>query len=1315
MRARLTRSPVLRRILRTFGLAATVTAAASCHEGIDTTRIAPPKATLGDDLYGVLCDRIGAGSLTDDLTGGSYHAVCHYSNQGTYADTVDASFLPIVRGAEQEKARALGIAKVEAMARRRSDLVQAFNAIFPDVEIDDTSTEAEGDKVRLHDALLSFSQNLSRLYESNPFEPQGTPTVPASTRALGEVFASFVDSEPARKAFSTIWGRQGYRPMGAALGATRPLLSYPRLRPLLGSALDVLAPEGVMAPELTQILRVVERDLATVKPKISPLAPITVDAAKAQPSRPMETLELLARVMLDEHPRYAKDQAAPSTWIARRDRRGFVVPFGNVPGQAGTVPAPFADTNGDGLADTDEFGQFVTNINMPVASLPPFSPQGTTGTDALGRPEPSVYAYVDTSRTLIGAIAQDLAPLVDATQYAPNAGEDAWQDERETLMYAVAGATMMLGDREDAVYDLETEEVKPAGTACASCIPYRRFKGETSPLPDLAHALGQILADPDSDATVLGLIDLVENHEAEVARLLGAALKIRQIAIQHDLYAAQGAEKLAQIPYETPIWDEIAEVMGRITQRPGLTAKLIGSFADPQFVFPTGGVSHMGESLARFMTNRDEMTYYDDDLNGPAWNLTTMNTLDPSTPVDRTKPLGGENRSSWERTLDIIHHANNVKACNKQGAKVNAAIGGLSISWPIIGSYDECELLSFENLAVFYLDSVLPPDHPKRSEFKIKSGVLDGILNFLGVFTSKDALFEESSGIDGLTLHPEAKALNRLVFFGATSDQFNLLPDLDLFILGGNTKNKKTNDFISGLIEPVPTVVCPQTQLGTRKCGESVDVLRLRGKNTLFLLERFGFYEYLRPLVRTFANATCNAAESQCDTQNGQFVDDGEVMLLDLIETMKRHWPGPDHGAECDSSGDGQTNPLYCSGAGVNTYEPILADAFMTDIVPALHEFSKAMRDVSKITVARGPKAGQVMTGADVLEKTAQILFDPTYATAAGIVDRKGNKGTKWVDGTPQAQHTVFTLFADGLHAMDLRFDDACGCTGKAGQELSDCQAAYETCKADADRRKGQWKRARSQIVDQFLAVEGEGPGAKFANQAIPQALSTTLRAFREQVNAHCPDRENGTPCTWAKVELGKTVSDGLGSPMTAALVDLLEKIRQDETARRELERLLDHLLSAGSEGQAFEATLSSLADALQVLLADAELAPLLNAAAPGARPEDETGKKGALPAALSLLKALNSDEYDRYHVMDHVLPNLVTPMAPVNGVARPSPLEVVMDTVAEVSRIDAATGKDPLAPTDYETIFSSARDFLTSETRGLEQIYTIVQKRPRE
>jgi hypothetical protein len=1305
MRTRTHRFSILGRVVRGLGLIG-VGAVASCSD-FDATRIAPPKATLGDDMFGVLCDRIGAGSLTEDVTGASYHAVCHYSNTGTYEDTVDRSYLPAVAGDVQTKTRELGIAKVEAMARRRSDLVRAFNAIFPDEKIDNVATAQSGDTIGMHDALLTFSQQLSQLYETNPYEPTGAPSAPASTRAMADIFDALFKSEPARKAMSSIWGRQGYRPANVGLGITRPLFAYPRLRPLLTALLDVLAPEGQIAPELIQILRVVSRDMATFKSTMSALAPIVVDSAKAQPSRPMETMEMISRIMLDQHPSYAKDPAGAPTWIAKRDRRGFVTPFGNVPGQVGTVSAPFFDGNNDGYADIDEFGQFITSNNVPIMSAMPFNIPGTAGTDGWGRPEPQAYEYIDTSRTLVGSFAQDLGKLVDSTQYAPNGGDDAWKDERETLMYAVAGANLLLGDREDAVYDLETEEIKPAGTTCSSCVPYKRFRGEDSPLPDLAHAMGQILADPDSDVMLAGLLDLVENHEGKVARLLGAMLKVREIASQHDALAAQGKEKEAKVPYATPVWDEIADVLHRMTARPGLTARVIESFADPAMVTPSGGVAHVGEAFAKLMTNTDQLTYYVEDINAPAWNLTMQNPLDPSKPVDRSKAVVGDNRSCWERTLDIIHNANKVKACNKQGAKVKAALGGINLTWPLIGSYDECELLSFENLAVFYLDSVLPANHQKRAEFKIKAGELEALLNFLGIFTSKDKLFEDSSGINGLTLKPEAAALNRLVFFGSTSDQFPNMPDLDPYVGG---KNKKTNDFVAALIEPVTTPVCNLTPLGTRHCDTNDQTLRIRGKNTLFLLERFGFYDYLRPLVVTFANATCNP---NCEKDaNGNYKSDGEDLLLDLIEVMKRHWPGTDHGPECTGTGNAATNPAYCSGAGLNTYEPIIADAFVTDMVPALAELATAARDIMKVTTARGPKAGQVLNGADVLELAARVLFNKDYAKNASMKDRRGNTSTVWTDGTPQDQVTGFTLFADAFHGMDLRFDNACACDGKTGQELSDCQQGYDACRIDAERRKGQWKRARSQLVDQFMGIEGTGENSKFANSGIPRLLSTTLRVFREQVNAQCPDRENGVTCEWAKSEMGKTVADGLGGPMVAATVDLLEKIRQNDAARREVEKLLEYTLSSASPGEALEGTMSSVADALQVLLADAEIEPILNAVSAAAEPELASGAKGTLPASMQLLKALNSDTYDKYHVMDHVLPNLVTPL---NGGKGLTPLEIIMDTVAEVDRIDASMPTAPQLPTDYEAIFRTTRDFLTSDTRGLEQIYTIVQKRPRE
>jgi len=77
--------------------------------------------------------------------------------------------------------------------------------------------------------------------------------------------------------------------------------------------------------------------------------------------------------------------------------------------------------------------------------------------------------------------------------------------------------------------------------------------------------------------------------------------------------------------------------------------------------------------------------------------------------------------------------------------------------------------------------------------------------------------------------------------------------------------------------------------------------------------------------------------------------------------------------------------------------------------------------------------------------------------------------------------------------------------------------------------------------------------------------------------------------------------------------------------------------------------------------------------------------------------------------VMDHVLPLLVTPM---DDGANVSPIEIFMDVITDVNRIDASS-TGAFASDDYEAVMSTMNGFMTDKTRGLEQLYTIIQKRP--
>lgn len=1271
------------RAARWLGCASVALWAGACHTPLDTARDEPIRATFGDDLYGVLCDRLGASVLSEDLDGASYQGICHYDAQGRYADTVDVSGLPSPAGERAVEARRLSVAKLERLAARRSELVRAFNAAFPDVDIPDPTTSDPADTVRLLDALMVFSQNLSPLYEENPYDsaPYAEPLAPATTRALGKLFDALAESGEAREMLSRIWGRQGYRPSDVGLGAVRSTLAYPELRDFTLAAVGHLGPDGEASEELQRLLAAAEMKLAYLEPDVQGLAPFSVDAARAQPTRPRETIELLRDLMVAEDPRFADRDDVPRRYISLRDGRGFVLPAAS----GNALPAPFVDLDGDGLADVDPSGRFVDQSGAPLALDTPFAVPGvalSAPPDAFGRPTGAPYRYVDTSRTLTHALTNRLAPLVDATRYASPDDPEAYKLESEALMYAVAGLGVLMGPREEAEYDFENDQVVPKGTGCASCLPYERFRGEDSPLADLMHALGQVLADDESDVLMQGLIELFENHEPEMARLVAASLRVKEIADEHDALAEAGGIPAAGLPYENPIWDQAARVLSKIADEPGLVTNVVAALGDPTIVTPVGSVSHMGESIARFASLRDQMTYDVNAINGPARNLTAggSSVADPSAQVDVNAPRVGNNRSLLERSVLLIHDASGARACNRNGAKVKARVAGISLDWPLTGSYDACELFEIPNLAAFYFGALMPPSHPKRSRFVLKDGALNSIMNLVGSFVSADQMFQDSSGITGMTTRPTPAALNRLVYFGASSTSFPNMPDFDAVNAGG-----RTDGFISALMDPVPTSVCPTNAQGVANCAME-DLIRLRTRNSIFPWERFGFLDYMRPVLTPFVNVSCSADLSICDTEDFR----GEELFLELANVFYWHYAGPDHGSECNGSGTPETNPRYCSGAGLNRYEPIIDKSMRTDLIPALNEFAAAAHDVARITIARGPRAGQTVRGSEVLEIATKILFSQSEAAKVAMADRSGNRQARWTDGSTQSQTTPFHLFADALHGFDEAF------------------AAAE----DGAERQARWRRARSKMVDVFLATDGSGENTRFKSRATAPMLAAVLKIVREQVNARCPTREAGNQCAWGRKDLGVNTAEFLSGPLVAALVDLLEAIRSDEPARRATGRFLTHLLSDVGTGEGLVGTLASLNDVLQVMSDEEKLYPVLRAASIALQPV-EGPVAGCAERTIRLLKALTDDAYDEYHVLDHVLRNLVTPMPDGSGAPQLSPLEVMMDVIADVHRLDASS-EEPLAEADYAAIMGTVRDFLVDETRGLEQIYAIVRRRQR-
>src|SRR5262249_36916274 len=151
--------------------------------------------------------------------------------------------------------------------------------------------------------------------------------------------AGGVCKNPVRDAFSHMWGRHGYRPFQVGLGVVRPALGYPNLRKLTTSTLGVLGPGGSAAPELQQVLTGLQQELLTAQSTVSPLPAFKiVNAAEAQPNRPREDIEFMQSLLLTQDDVFSS--GAPPRYIALRDRRGFVVPAGNTPGDKSTINAP---------------------------------------------------------------------------------------------------------------------------------------------------------------------------------------------------------------------------------------------------------------------------------------------------------------------------------------------------------------------------------------------------------------------------------------------------------------------------------------------------------------------------------------------------------------------------------------------------------------------------------------------------------------------------------------------------------------------------------------------------------------------------------------------------------------------------------------------------------------------------------------------------------------------------------------------------------------------------------------------------------------
>jgi hypothetical protein len=1172
--------------------------AGCAHEPEKAAR--PSRPSLGTEIFGVLCERVGAQALREDLSGASYRELC----EGT-SETVDSSKLP---PAADEDVRARAVARIEALRRHRSSLIAALDGVFPDDTVVgkalDSADPKDSCEPRSHvprrDQLRGL---LTRLL---PIEKE---TVPESSRALGRIVEPLASPDDraakrARLAMARLGARHGYVPAEYAAGLVGSFFSAPQLRDSVGSLtrlfsvdakpFDAPGSRGTGYPALQSFLAAAKEELAAPAPALEPLTS-SWDQASGRTifSRPLSGFELARTVLLSEADGFSTEKPL---YVARRDRRGLALPA-----KSGKPSAPFVDSDGDGLADVDNFGRFV--IAPGVA--PPKDP-------FIGDDQSHSFAYVDARKTTASMLLRHVAPLAD-----PDGG-------REAVFSAIEGLSPML-----------------------------RGPGKEA-LLDLVHAANQLAANRNMDSMLALGADLFRTQPALMARVAGNLL---------DAKATLDAHPEAALPAGSTLVDDILPTLLEMSEVPGLLEAVLAGLADDRAAF-------LRDALPPMLSFRDRLTYDRNALNGIPKNLTNGTGGAPDTPVDRTQPNTGFNRSLWQRFLQLIHDTRGVTICNKEGAVLHSIVsldGGATyteVPFPFKGGAQECALLKVENLALFYLRSTVG-----ASKIHFRNELLTSMV-------SPDVM-RRSTGLVGYwpsnvgeDVRPRPEFLNRLVFFDIFGDSPNV-----------GDPNYLTNHTINDLQGPLlPTTACAPRSIVDPNVGEpdvapdgKIHGLRTcqrgqhlseRNPDTIFGLEFNHGYEAMAPLVETFVKF-------------GK-----EDLFLELLDVLHKHWSVQ---------------------GGVANAEPALAKILASDLVPSLVELSKVLeaRKVVRCGEDKGPacEAKSEVPAFTVLADGVRDVIDPAIAARVRLADRRGSTVNQ--RGRPI---THLSLLREALERWD------------AALALDPTKSA-------------KWAAARSRIVDEMVGVEGRGADSKWVDRATPALAGAVLDALRAQRLAECAGT---TDCPRLRQEGTNGLAEVLDGKLLSPTLDLLDVVVRDEPARREIGRLVAYMMRQGSglggaaanpasrpfgtsqarAPGALDASLAALVDGLGGLGDLTEIRALYPMIAEALDDLDP------LLALLSHLNAraydgegheICSRELDPEEVVRSSLARLSVAVTPPGG-PKQSALQIFIDAFADVNRASPAE-KGPLAPGDYRSVFGNLHEVLTDPESGLEQLYASVKR----
>ncbi len=880
-----------------------------CAPDLDTTRESVDQGTFGQTLVTLICKRM---AYVDDLNDGDNRV-----------DVSGSEYREVCRNGAQPPADAPG--EIQAIQAQRVELAAAIDLMWPEPLLDDVQAYAT-------------SPEFLAVYDDG--------TITAAVLALRDMLLELAPRSDMAAAFERLSQRPGYIPESD--GVLASLLSAPQLPDVLLHTSGELAPGGGAHAALVLSAKGAALELKNLE--------------NADVTDPERFGRLASDFLLAERVEFGTE--TPLVVVAR-DHRG-VAEIAKPDGV--TLPAPFVDSDGDGLADADDFGRYVDASGAEIVVPTPLpdkdepDPEGTVRDD-LGRvvaDEASgalLYRYIDLDRTVLGNALVDAGPLLDPAQHI---GLDL-----------IRGLPPLLGARAEVTRSYDNGE----------SFTYQGFDSDSSAALDLAHAGLSALRDPGIDGT-LGMAEtLMRDHTSETAQLIEAVIDV--LGIPDDL--GELGDR-ASLEGDSALLDDLVPVLQRLLETPGLLEDLMVALEDPR-------VKQLGPYFRDYMKFADQFDYDVDDPNLPVvYTGTKEVATEFRTEVDRGQLDSGFNRSIFQRVLHLLADTNGKELCTKDGAQF--IVDGSSFGPEYSG---RCSVLQIPDLAVFYVQS-LTYARDANGEFFVRLKNIDPTIN--------DKVCDNSAGENGTgTLEPIRKG--RLVFDWIDGSQ------------AGDILDAAANDELLELALEIPGFShCPSPQALNRllflnpppealaslietPTNHFEDELAALHAGSLPGWELGEFYDLIQPLAQPFAD------------------HDAEKIFVDLLTVLHNHWPSRDSADHQQDDPDGRA---YAYASNVVSFEPIVVEALDRGLVfDALAETAPAL---NALTVDGTPTA-------DILRGAGTYLLTPredltTRAGATSVTRPNGAAATPlapWMLLAESLSASLDTIDADGERGV--AFGDA--------------------------------------------------------------------------------------------------------------------------------------------------------------------------------------------------------------------------------------------------------------------------------------------------